>query len=269
MKITKKVLSILLSVIMVLGVYAVAPITASAEFYTVDGIKWCYEVLEDGRSVRIVYGSEPSNPETGAIVGSITIPGSIIYEGTEYTVKEIGDGAFNSTVDYSGITSITIPASVETIGDRAFYNLNNLVSVILYENSALKSIGVSAFYGCKNLSSINIPQGVTSIGNYAFYNCQNLSSVVIPDNVTTFGTYVFRNCTNLQSAVIGANVTSLNGTFINCGNLESVIIRGNDVAFSGYPFYGCSNLTSITIPCNFDKNSFSPSSSSYINIPET
>ena len=80
MKTSKRILSLLLSVIMVLGVCAAAPFTASAEFYTVDGIKWNFEILEDGTSVKIVYGSEPSNPETGTIAGSITIPGSIIYE---------------------------------------------------------------------------------------------------------------------------------------------------------------------------------------------
>ena len=268
MKITKKLLSVLLSVIMVLGVYAVAPITASAEFYTVDGMNWIFEILEDGTSVRIVFGSEPADPNAGNISGPITIPRSFyLDDGKVYTVTEI-ENAFNNTVAYWSITSVTIPDTVKTIGRLSFNKQSNLSSVIINGNS-LETIGASAFNGCKNLSSITIPQGVKTIDNYAFCNCESLSSVVIPDTVTTIGTYVFRNCTNLQSAVIGANVTSLNGTFVNCGNLESVIIKGNDVAFSSYSFYGCSNLTSITIPCNFDKNHFSPSSAGYINIPET
>ena len=269
MKTGKRILSVLLSVIMVLGVCAAAPFTASAEFYTADGIKWCYEVLEDGRSVRIVYGSEPADPNAGSISGPITIPRSFyLDDGKVYTVTEI-DNAFNSTVVYGGITNVTIPDTVKTIGRLSFNKLSNLSSVIINGNS-LETIGASAFYGCKNLSSITIPQGVKTIDNYAFYNCESLSSVVIPDNVTTFGTYVFRNCTNLLSAVIGANVPSLTGTFISCGNLESVTFSSNSVTdFSSYTFYGCGSLTSITIPCDFDKNKFEPGSASYINIPET
>ena len=260
MKTAKRALSLILSLMLVLGVCAAAPFTASAEFYTADGIKWCYEVLEDGTSVRIVYGSEPADPDAGSISGPITIPRSFyLDDGKVYTVTEI-ENAFNSTVLYGGITSVTIPDTVRTIGRLSFNKLSNLASVVINGNS-LETIGVSAFYGCKNLSSITIPQGVKTIDNYAFYNCESLSSVVIPDNVTALGTYAFRNCSNLQSAVIGANVPSLYGTFISCGNLESVTFSSNSVTgFSGLAFYGCGSLTSITIPCDFDKNSFSPSS---------
>ncbi|MBQ4244262.1 MAG: leucine-rich repeat domain-containing protein, partial [Clostridia bacterium] len=255
MKTGKRILSILLSVIMALGVCAAAPVTAGAEFDEVDGIKWSYEILEGSTGVRIIPGSEPADAAV-SISGNIAIPSVLHLDDRDYIVIEIGDGAFNDVM-FSGVTGITIPDTVKKIGVRAFQNMTNLTSVSFGEGSALTTIGVNAFYGCKNLSSIDIPQGVTTIGNYAFQDCQNLESVVIPDNVTTLGTYAFRNCTNLQSAVIGANVPSLNGTFASCGNLESVTFSSNSVTdFSGYTFYGCSELTSITIPCNFDKAKF-------------
>ncbi|MBR3438295.1 MAG: leucine-rich repeat domain-containing protein, partial [Clostridia bacterium] len=268
MKTSKRVISLLLSLMLVLGTVAVGGVTASADYHVVDGIRWIYEVLEDGKSVRIAYGTEPADSSLGELSGLITIPDRFQLDDREYTVKEIGDGAFNSTVAYSGITGIKIPASVESIGDRAFQKMTNLTSVSFGEGSALTTIGASAFYECKNLSSIDIPQGVTTIGNYAFYNCQNLESVVIPDNVTSVGSYLFRNCTGLESAVIGKSIAQLEGTFIYCSNLESLIIRSNAVTtFSRYTFYDCSKLTSITIPCNFDKAKFT-SDSSYINVTD-
>lgn len=241
---------------------------AFAEFHTVDGIKWNYEILEDGTSVKIVYGSEPADPNAGNISGPVNVPRNFyLDDGKVYTVTEL-EGAFNSTVAYGGITSVTLPDTIKTIGRLTFNKLSNLTSVVINGNS-LETIGASAFYGCKNLSSITLPSSVTTIDNYAFYNCENLTSITIPNNVTTFGTYVFRNCTNLQTAIIGKNVPSLTGTFTNCGKLESVTIPNSVTSINYSAFYGCGNLTSITVPCNFDKNKFSPSSASYINIPET
>ena len=60
------------------------------------------------------------------------------------------------------------------------------------------SIGNSAFYCCTGLTSVTIPDNVTSIGEYAFYGCTSLTSVTIPDSVTSIGGGVFSGCTNLK-----------------------------------------------------------------------
>lgn len=181
-----------------------------------------------------------------------------------YNVTEL-DGAFNSTVAYGEITSVTL---ITTIGRQTFNNLSNLATVTI-EGNNLKNIGTSAFYGCKNLSSITLPDSVETIGDYAFYNCTSLNSITISDCATQLGVYAFRGCSNLTSATIGGNVSALRGTFIGCGKLESVTLPSSITTMDSYTFYGCNNLTSITVSCDFDKNKFLPSSSSYINIPET
>lgn len=81
-------------------------------------------------------------------------------------------------------------ASVTTINNEAFdarkcSKCNDLTSVVIPDS--VTSIGASAFYNCSNLTSIKIGDNVTSVGDYAFYGCSNLKSVAIPDEVTNIG----------------------------------------------------------------------------------
>ena len=105
--------------------------------------------------------------------GELVIPATIEYEGTDYTVTSIGDGAL---VFCSGLTSITIPASVKRIGDTAFGTCTGLTSVTIPDG--VTSIGKSAFE-TTNLASVTIPASVTSVGESAFHNCQKLESVTV------------------------------------------------------------------------------------------
>ncbi len=86
----------------------------------------------------------------------------------------------------------TIPNSVTSIGEYAFYNCSSLTSVTIPDS--VTSIGSSAFSGCSNLISVNIPDSVTSIGDNAFYYCRRLTSVTIPDSVTSIGERAFSWC---------------------------------------------------------------------------
>jgi len=83
----------------------------------------------------------------------------------------------------------------------------------------------STFKNCTNLTSITIPDIVTSIGDEAFYN-SGLIIVNIPDNVTDIGNSAFRGCTNLASVTIGSGVTSIGSSaFENCSYLTSVTFK--------------------------------------------
>ena len=77
--------------------------------------------------------------------------------------------------DNDNIVSVTIPNSVTTIGEYAFFNCSNLEIVNIGENSQLTEIGDRAFYNCSSLTSIYIPDSVTMIGYYAFDSCDNLT----------------------------------------------------------------------------------------------
>jgi len=84
----------------------------------------------------------------------------------------------------TGITSVTIPATVWFIGDEAFRYCTGLSSVTIGEG--LTSIGSRAFLDCAGLTSITIPANVTYIGDYAFYDCTNLTSVTLAGNALTY-----------------------------------------------------------------------------------
>ena len=94
------------------------------------------------------------------------------------------------------VTDYTIPNSVTTIGDRAFYRCSDLTSVSI--PNSVTAIGNSAFYNCKGLTSVSIPNSVTSIGNSAFNWCSGLTSVSIPSSVTAIGSNAFELCSGLQ-----------------------------------------------------------------------
>ena len=74
-----------------------------------------------------------------------------------------------------------------------------------------------AFALCNSLTSINIPDSVTTIGNHAFYNCKSLTSIIIPDGVTTIEDYAFAFCTSLSSITIPSSVVTIgDNPFIGC-----------------------------------------------------
>lgn len=98
---------------------------------------------------------------------------------------EIEDHAFAG----SGIVSIVIPDSVETIGGYAFENCRHLESLILPQS--LKSIKYRTFAGCSSLTTLKIPAGVTYIDDWAFDRCKNLKDIQVPDSVKRIGYCVF------------------------------------------------------------------------------
>ena len=140
----------------------------------------------------------------------------------------------------------TIKYSVTGIGKEAFAHCDNLTSINI--PNSVTSIGFAAF-DFSMLTSITIPNSVTSIGALAFANCYGLNSITIPNSVTSFGNSAFSGCSGLTSVTIGDGVTSIgNDAFSRCTSLNSITI-GNSVTNIGKnAFEGCTALTSITFP---------------------
>lgn len=102
---------------------------------------------------------------------------------------------------------------------------SKLTSITIPEN--ITSIGRCAFSGCDGLTSITIPDSVTSIGSAAFENCSGLTSIVIPDSVTSIDHWTFQYCTGLTSATIGNGVKSISRyAFWDCASLKDIYFNG-------------------------------------------
>ena len=212
---------------------------------------------------------------------SITIPNSVTHIGfrafedctglTSLSV-EAGNTVYdsrnncNAIIETStntlifGCQNTTIPNSVTSIGDRAFYECTGLTSVTI--PNSVTSIGSNAFEHCRSLTSVTIPNSVTSIGGSAFRGCSGLTSVTIPNSVTSIGERAFYECSGLTSVTIPDSVTSIGeGAFYNCSSLASVTIPNSVTSIGEYAFYGCSSLTSMEAPAGFfdvinEKNSW-------------
>ena len=166
---------------------------------------------------------------------SVTIPSGVI---------SIGELAFS---ECTGLTSFTIPSSVTSIGLAAFRKCTQLTSIII--PSSVTSISASAFAFCTGLTGIIIPSSVTSINFNSFADCTGLTSAFIPSSVTSIGDGAFSGCTGLTGIIIPSSVTMINfNAFAGCTGLSNVIIPSSVTRIAEGAFYCCTGLTSITIP---------------------
>ena len=226
---------------------------------TSDGFRFFYDGT-DGYLMGYYGGEE-----------AITLPdGFTAYDDTEVTEYAIYDYAFYGC---SGLTSVTIPDSVTSIGSYAFYNCTGLARIYYTGDVAgwcgisglsnIMSSGRTLYIGGEKVEDdLVIPDSVTSIGSYAFDGCTGLTSVTIPDSVTSIGDYAFRGCTGLARiyytgdvagwcGISGLNYIMSSGRTLYIGGEEvegDLVIPNGVTSISNYAFDGCTGLISVTIP---------------------
>ena len=189
----------------------------------------------------------------------VTIPNS---------VTNIG---YCSFFNCPGLTSITIPNSVTSIGSYAFdgtkwyynqpdglvyagkvaYNYKGEMpanTTIVLEEGTLGIAGSAFAWWCSGLTSITIPNSVTSINDQAFYGCTGLTSVTIPNSVTSIGGSAFSGCSGLSTLIIGSGIETIDySVFVECPNLEDVYCYAVNVPSTETNAFEMSNPESATL----------------------
>ena len=170
---------------------------------------------------------------------TIEILNEVDYNGKTYSVTSIGNGAFKNS---TGLISVTIPATIISIGLDAFEDCNSLTAVKISNLAAWCNITFANHYSNplyrahhlflngNEVTDLVIPEAINSIGGFAFINCSSLKSIVIPESVTTIGVSAFYGCSSLISLTIPKSVTSIGetgeyygtGVFGECTKLTSI-----------------------------------------------
>ncbi len=173
----------------------------------------------------------------------------------------------------SGLKSISLSGSIETVKKNAFGNCKSLKS-LYYDVPALSTfkdvfdetgspaidtvtIGDNVtfipsyfLYYFKNITSLTIPECVTSIGSYAFSR-SSIESIYISDSVSTIGESAFKYCSNLKTVRLSNNLKRIESNlFYDCTSLEEITIPDSVKTISEYAFYHCTSLKTITLGHN-------------------
>ena len=185
--------------------------------------------------------------------GNIVLPSTV--NGLSVTAVGASDATAPLTTT-SQIKTLTIPASVKSIGNYAFTGCSGITNISFEENSQLETIGTRAFANCTALPSIEIPKSVITLGKQSFSMPSegngSLAKVTFEEGsqLKTIGDYAFSSCKQLTTIEIPANVTKITyGAFKDCTSLDTVTFAGNKVTYFGSAiFYGCTSLKNIDIP---------------------
>ena len=199
-------------------------------------------------------------------VTSVTIPAS---------VTEIGSNAFAdctnlTSVNYEGDWSnLTIqsgnPAVQDAANEQLFdfkFILNNTAVIVIrykgtaadvtipsrYQGKPVTMIDHAAFHDSA-VTSVTIPDSVTSIPDDAFAFCSQLTNISIPNSVTFIGFSAFNSCTSLKSITLPSSLSTIQSSaFYNCGNLETIRIPVSVTFIGNYAFAGCPSSMTVTYP---------------------
>ncbi len=205
----------------------------------IDGIY--YNLVEEAKTAEVTYKTSSE----ASYSGNIVIPSSVMFNGVEYSVTNIGRKAFYKCTD---LTSINIGNSVTSIGVDAFGGCNGLKKIII--GKSVTSILGGAFQGCNSVekliyadgctnarrivvpsvSEVCLPETLQTIGDYAFHDFEKLNKILIPNSVTSIGHSAFSGCTRLTSITLPCSVTHIGKwAFAFCSSLTDMYCLAEDV----------------------------------------
>ena len=209
---------------------------------------------------------------SGAGIGNVVIPGSVIYNEVDYKVTEIGYGAFQGCEE---LTGIVIPDAVTRIYGSAFLNCTALAEIEIpvtlsdigysvFENTAWYEaqpegevyIG-NVFYEYKGTipdnTTLCLRQGTIGVAGHALLQQMGLAGIVIPSGMKTIGYMAFYGCSSLKEVVVPNSVTNICGyAFDSCTGIKSLVI-GENVTFDDGAFCNCTSIERIVSLLSADK----------------
>ncbi len=168
----------------------------------------------------------------------------------------------------SGLETITLGKGIKAIGGEAFYECEKVTDVYYtgdinswlgiefgsyasnpcYSSSASDK-NVNLYFGGQLVTSVVIPDGVTSVGDCAFAGCGSIVSVTIPGSVTSIGSSAFNYCTGLEEVTLGEGIKTIGSSaFKKCTSLKNIVIPDGIKIIEDNLLEHCSSLTSVTIP---------------------
>ena len=239
---------------------------AFAECYSIVGVEIPSGVITIGKTS--FYNCK--NLTSVIIPDSVTSIGEVAFNGCFSLIEVCNKSSLNivtGSYDYGhvGASAKCIiqdesESALKTVGEYVFYDdgidiylvkyLGSDTEIKLpdYEGGKKYGIWSYAFYQNRNITSVEIPDSVTSIGRMAFRNCPFLESVVIGNAVTSIGFRAFNSCMRLVSVVIGNSVNSIDAeAFDSCTSLVNISIPNSVTSIGGAAFRDCTSLTSIII----------------------
>ncbi len=218
-----KVLKTMLFISVIISLFVILPITASAK------------VIDSG--------------ECGDnLTWTLDNDGTLTIDGTGDMWDYIPDSWHDSGIF---VKTVIIKDGVTSIGYAAFseyeFGYHSLKSVII--GNGVKTIGINAFSWCMDLENLTIGNSVTTIEDGAFYCCgASLTNLIIPDSVETIGRGTFEMCGSLTNVILGESLTSIgNGAFSYCSSLEEIIIPDSVTTIEDDAFYYCYSLKEVKI----------------------
>ena len=235
---------------------------------------FAYDLLSDGTySIK----ANPAVTLDKAITLPLQVNGKSISEVGEYGFAESG---ITQLVLPEGITTlqrsafrrcnnltvVDFPGSITTMETYAFYYSDNITDVYVRDVDAWINLTNTIKYGnitlpnadgklhvykknnSKELTEINVADGVDAIGSNAFRNAKNITKVTMPDSLVTIRDWAFSNCSGLTSIDARAIKTIENYAYWECHGFVNIVLPDTVQSIGDYAFGYCTNLTSIVIP---------------------
>lgn len=184
-----------------------------------------------------------------SVVSKFLVDGNRLIRGfgeadIDASITEIADYAFSGC---EAIETLTIPATVQVIGESVFRECPNLKVVTI--EAPIDELPTCTFQDCTALNRVDLPESVTAIGHGA-YRASGIISLVIPDTVKSIGSYAFADCGNLEDVdIMEGAITEIGGAaFENCVSLTTLLIPEGVTRIGGHMCMGCTSLSYVSIP---------------------